>query len=290
MNKAVKCVIYSFLLGGLLALVAQAILAVWTAVVAGTALAAWKGAFTLMSMGVIGCILGGLGIYQFLGDKAPFGSYLPFSGFAMACGMKAVGPWMGGKSVIECLKPLLWLVIWFNAAGLIVCAAFGFACTELGFIPQAHVQAPDPTLLFPGAFLMGGILCAFFEICWQVLGKVWKGAKHVHILFFAWCCGALIAPFGFSLDLITMFGEGFAVMIPVGGHNMYMVGMELAEGNIAGAIGHLSTFFGAVGGLAVTACFTWIIYNAKFGRQNIIETRKQRAQGYIEDLNKPAHH
>ena len=91
--KPYKTIIYSFFVGGMFALIAQAILAVWQAVLVGTPMEFFIGGATLVSMGVIGCILGGLACYQYVEEWATFGALLPFSGFAMAVGMKAVGPW-----------------------------------------------------------------------------------------------------------------------------------------------------------------------------------------------------
>ena len=58
--KPYKTIIYSFFVGGMFALIAQAILAVWQAVLVGTPMEFFIGGATLVSMGVIGCILGGL--------------------------------------------------------------------------------------------------------------------------------------------------------------------------------------------------------------------------------------
>ena len=64
--KPYKTVIYSFFLGGLFALIAQAILVIWQTVLADTPMAFFMGGATLVSMGVIGCILGGKAVYQHL--------------------------------------------------------------------------------------------------------------------------------------------------------------------------------------------------------------------------------
>ena len=56
--KPYKTVIYSFLVGGTFALIAQAILTFWQTVLVGTPMAFFMGGATLISMGVIGCILG----------------------------------------------------------------------------------------------------------------------------------------------------------------------------------------------------------------------------------------
>ena len=57
--KPYKTVIYSFLLGGLFALIAQALFGFWNAALTGTAMEFFKGGAVLVSLGIIGFILGG---------------------------------------------------------------------------------------------------------------------------------------------------------------------------------------------------------------------------------------
>ena len=75
--KPYKTVIYSFLVGGTFALIAQAILTFWQTVLVGTPMAFFMGGATLISMGVIGCILGGLACYQYVEEWATFGARCP---------------------------------------------------------------------------------------------------------------------------------------------------------------------------------------------------------------------
>lgn len=269
-----KKVVLSFCLGGVLAVLAQAILTIWTELLTGTAMSFFMGGATLVSMGIIGCILGGNAVYQLLGEWADFGSFLPFSGFAMAVGMKSVGPWTQGKGVWECVRPALWLVIWFNFVGAVVCIAFGYLCqaTGLNANPLFVIEKNTSATIFPWAFLIGGILAAIFQVVWEIEKKVLPGkAKHVHILMFAWMCGAVFAPCGLSGMLSGLSGEGFNVMIPIGGLNMYNVGVDFALGgeHFAEGLVHLGSFLLAVLGLFFTGMFTYIIYNARFGRKPI---------------------
>ena len=71
--KAYKTVIYSFLIGGVLALVAQALVTVWTNVLTGTPMQFFIGGSTLISMGIIGCILGGFANYQLVEEWGTWG-------------------------------------------------------------------------------------------------------------------------------------------------------------------------------------------------------------------------
>ncbi|MDO4183596.1 MAG: SpoVA/SpoVAEb family sporulation membrane protein [Coriobacteriia bacterium] len=292
--QAWKKTVLSFLVGGALALIAQAILVCWqqTPVTETPFIGNFSGGITLISMGIIGCLLGGFALYQLLGEWADFGSFLPFSGFAMAIGMKSINPWTKGKSVWECLRPALWMVLWFNFVGAVICILFGYICqvTGLNANPIFVSERNTTGMVFPAAFLMGGILCAFFQICWEIWKKILgKKAQHWHILMFAWCCGAILAPCGFSTLLANVFGEGFSVMIPVGGYNMYNVGVDFALGGEEFMIGieHLCSFLIAVCGLAVCCMLTFALYNFNFGRKPITEVHAEMGKKLYERKSAP---
>ena len=292
--QAWKKTVLSFLVGGTLALVAQAILTIWQNLLPGTPLEFFIGGATLVSMGVIGFLLGGFAVYQILGEWADFGSYLPFSGFSMAVGMKAVGPWTKGESLGKCIWNMGWLVIWFNAVGAVVCILFGYICqmTGLNADPLFVAEKNTSATIFPLAFLMGGILCAIFQIVWEIEKAVLPGkAQHVHVLMFAWMCGAIFAPCGLSGSLVNIFGEGFAVMIPIGGLNMYNVGMAFAMGETVEGLVHLGSFLLAVCGLFGCGMGTFAIYNAKYGRTPINEVHADMGRKLMErKQNAPAGH
>ena len=281
--KPYKTVIYSFLLGGLLALIAQAMLVCTRTAFTGTPLEFWIGGSVLLLMGVVGCFLGGFGNYQYFEEWATFGALLPFSGFAMAVGMKMHGPYSTGATMGKSVWAGLWLVIWFNVVGAVVCILFGFIMTMAGW-QTPHFDANSTPLVFPGAFLMGGILTAVFQIVWLIVKSITPKAKPVWILMFAWMMGAICAPCGLSGFLASTFGEGFSVMIPVGGYNMYNVGMDLALGETAVALTHLGGFLLAVAGLFFTGLFTFLIFKGKFGRRTVAEAHLLKAQRAVEEL------
>ena len=77
--------------------------------------------------------------------------------------------------------------------------------------------------------------------------------------------------------------EGFSVMITVGGYNMFNVGIELAA-NLAGAGVHLGSFLLAVAGLAITALFTFFIYNWTFGRKPLEQVHAEKALNSLKEL------
>ncbi|WP_251213027.1 SpoVA/SpoVAEb family sporulation membrane protein [Adlercreutzia murintestinalis] len=285
--KPYKTIIYSFFVGGMFALIAQAILAVWQVVLADTPMAFFMGGATLVSMGIIGCILGGLACYQYVEEWATFGALLPFSGFAMAVGMKAVGPWTTKNAkASKCVIDVVWFVVWFNLLFAAICIAIGFVFGMLGIEPAFTVEKTTGALLFPYAFLIGGALAALFQLLFVAIKAITPKVTPLHILMTAWMCGAIFAPLGVSGALANFSGEGFSVMITVGGYNMYNVGFDLALGHVDAALLHLGSFALAVFGLMITALFTWIIYNAVFGRKPIHQVHVEKAQASIDGLTK----
>lgn len=285
--KPYKTVIYSFLVGGTFALIAQAILSFWQVVLADTPMSFFMGGATLVSMGVIGCILGGLACYQYVEEWATFGALLPFSGFAMAVGMKAVGPWTKqNASMGKCVWNCVWFVIWFNVVFAAICIVFGFVCGMFGAEQGAALGVEKSTggMLFVYAFLVGGALAAIFQILYVALKAVTPKVTPLYILMTAWMVGAILAPFGISGALANFSGEGFSVMITVGGYNMYNVGLDFFYGHIDAALLHLGSFMLAVTGLALTALCTFWIYNAVFGRKPLDEVHAEKALHALEEL------
>lgn len=290
--KPYKTVIYSFLLGGLLALIAQGLFGFWNAALTGTPMEFFRGGAVLVSMGVIGFIIGGLAIYQYFEEWATFGALLPFSGFAMAVGMKMLGPWFKGESLGKSIWQGAWLVIWFNAVGAVVCIAFGYLCGMMGWVPTdlppAIVASTEPIVsltIGARAFFMGGCLTALFQIVWLIVAGITPKAKHVWILMFAWMCGAIFAPMGISGTLANLFGQGFSVMIPVGGFNMFNVGVDFFHGgeHFTEGLIHLGSFLLAVFGLFFTGLGTFIVYNAKFGRKPLGQVHLEKAQHAVAE-------
>lgn len=285
--KPYKTVIYSFFLGGLFALIAQAILAFWQMALAGTPMDFFMGGATLVSMGVIGCILGGLAVYQHFEEWATFGALLPFSGFAMAVGMKAVGPWTKqNESMGKCVWNCVWFVVWFNVLFAAICIVWGFLCGMLGAEPGAALGVEKTTggILFFYAFLVGGCLAAVFQILYVAIKAITPKVTPLYILMTAWMVGAILAPFGISGALANFSGEGFSVMITVGGYNMYNVGLDFFHGHVDTALLHLGSFALAVCGLAITALFTFWIYNWVYGRKPLDEVHAEKALHQLEEL------
>lgn len=287
--KPYKTVIYSFLVGGVLALIAQAILSFWQFTLTGTPMEFFSGGATLISMGIIGCFLGGFAVYQRFEEWATFGALLPFSGFAMAVGMKGVGPWTKqNASMGKCIWNCVWFVIWFNVVFMAICVVIGYVCGMMGVEPgqTLGVEKTQGGMLFFNAFWVGGLLAAVFQCLFLVCKAITPKTTPLYILMTAWMVGAILAPFGVSGALANFAGQGFSVMITVGGYNTYNIGMDLFLGGEHAAAGlvHLGSFALAVCGLALTALFTFWIYNAKFGRKPIDQVHAEMALHELEEL------
>lgn len=299
MMKPYKTVIYSFLLGGLFALIAQGLFGFWNAALTGTAMEFFKGGAVLVSLGVIGFILGGLAIYQYFEEWATFGALFPFAGFAMAVGMKMVVPWTKGESLGKSIWPGAWLVIWFNAVGAVVCIAMGYLAGMLGWTPPADVPAAIITSTDPlvsltigaRAFFGGGLICAVFQIIWLLVKAAIPKAKHVWILMGGWMCGAIFCLPGLSQWLVSQFGQGFSCLIPVGGYNMFNTGFDLFLGGEHAMTGlvHLGSFMLAVFGLFFTGLGTFIVWNAKWGRKNLQQVHLEKAEHALEEAKGSSH-
>lgn len=287
--KPGKTIIYSFLVGGVFALIAQTLVSFWTVVLTGTPMQFFIGGSTLISMGIIGCILGGMAVYQRVEEWATFGSLLPFSGFAMAVGMKAVGPWTKkNENMGKCIWNCVWFVIWFNVVFMAICVVLGYVCGLMGVAPAQNMGVPktEGGMLFFNAFWVGGLLAAIFQCLYLVCKSINSKTTPLYILMTAWMVGAVLAPLGVSGALANFAGQGFSVMITVGGYNTYNIGMDLFLGGEHAMTGlvHLGSFALAVCGLAVTALFTFFIYNYNFGRKPIDLVHAEQAMESLEEL------
>ncbi len=233
--------------------------------------------------------MGGLACYQYVEEWATFGALLPFSGFAMAVGMKAVGPWTKKNETMgKCIWNCVWFVVWFNVLFMAICVAIGYVCGMMGVEPAQNLGVPktEGGMLFFNAFWVGGLLAAVFQVLFIVCKAITPKTTPLYILMTAWMVGAILAPFGVSGALANFAGQGFSVMITVGGYNTYNIGMDLFLGGEHAAAGllHLGSFALAVCGLALTALFTFWIYNAVFGRKPIDEVHAEKALHSLEEL------
>ena len=190
---------------------------------------------TLVAMGVIGGVLGGLGVYRHLAAKTTFGANLPFSGFAFGVGEKMIHGWTKKRpdNFWLCTWRGMWMLIWFNVivfvATFIVAGLYYYlggihdSSTFLLVQPTVHVEGP---LLILTSFITGGVVTCFFEII-LLLTRL----PFVVVLAFAWIFGAIITPLGIMPWLSEFGGWGVNVMIANGGQILYNVAFMFFNGN-----------------------------------------------------------
>lgn len=276
--KAAKSVLYVFLIGGLFALVSQTITTFWGCVL-GEAFELYVPCLTLISMGVIGSILAGFAVYQYFIEWSGFGGILPFSGFAVGVGQTMLGPWWKGASTGKSVWAGVFLLLWFNIIVALITILIGVGCGVLGVTAES-APAVEGAIVFPLSYAGGGLMCAVFQALFILAKKAYKDTEPIHLLVFGWLMGAVLAPTGLCTTLIHTFGQGFGIMLPVGGYQMYTIGYLLAQGGEAASEGMamLGAFALAILGLFVTGLCTFLIYRANFGRKTVEQVHLERAQ------------
>ena len=280
--KQAKSVLYAFLIGGLFALVSQTVTTFWGYAL-GEAGELYVPCLTLVSMGVIGFIMAGFAIYQYFIEWSGFGGILPFSGFAVGVGTTMLEPWFEGKSTGKSIWAGVFLLLWFNIIVALITILIGVACGMMGVTAES-APAVEGAIIFPLSYVGGGIMCAVFQILFILAKKVYKKTAPIHMLVFGWLMGAILAPTGFCTTLLHTFGQGFGIMLPVGGYQMYNIGYLLAQGGSAASEGMamLGAFGLAILGLFFTGLGTFLLYRANFGRKTVEQVHLERAQAKVK--------
>ncbi len=268
---------WTFLIGGALGALSQIIYNLWSAFCTnpGFILSRTLGSDVLVTMGVIGALLGGLGLYRHLASRTTFGAGLPFSGFAFGIGENMIGPWTkpknnGREGFWHCTWHGLWLVIWFNVlvfalsffiAGLCYYGAGIKESTQYLLVqPLAHpVSGP---LLYLTAFITGGLITCVWELV-IVITKLPMSA----VLAIAWCSGTLLAPTGIMAWLSSFGGWGMNVMIMNGGQILYNVGFMFFNGT-PGAGFEFAALVITIGCLFLTGWLCFILHIIKYGHKS----------------------
>lgn len=280
--RALKSVVYAFLIGGLFALVSQTITTFWGFAL-GEAGELYVPCLTLISMGVIGFVMAGFAIYQYFIEWSGFGGILPFSGFAVGVGMEMLGPWFKGASTGKSIWAGVFLLLWFNIIVALITILIGVACGMAGITAEV-APATEGVMIFPMAYVGGGIMCAVFQILFLLAKGVYKKTEPIHMLVFGWLMGAILAPTGLCGSMLAIFGQGFGIMLPVGGYQMYSIGYLLAQGGAAASEGlaMLGAFGLAILGLFFTGLGTFLLYRANFGRKTVDQVHLERARAKEE--------
>ena len=274
-----KSIWYAFLIGGMFALISQTVTTFWGFAL-GEAGELFVPCLTLVTMGVIGFILAGYGVYDYFIEWSGFGALLPFSGFAVGVGNTMLGPWYKGASTGKSIWAGVFLLIWFNLIIALITIIIGLICGALNVTVSAPA-AIEGTIIFPLAFVGGGIICAVFQILWLIAQAISPKIEVIHMLCFGWIMGAVLCPTGLCTTLIHVFGQGFGIMLPVGGYQMYNIGWLItANGGAAAGEGFamLGAFLLAILGLFVTGLGTFLLYRKNFDRKPMAVTHLERAE------------
>ena len=268
-----KRLAWTFVIGGALGVVAQIVYYLACAIFTdpNSVLTEVHGSDTLVMMGILGAILGGLGFYRHLSKRSTFGAGLPFSGFAFGVGENMIHPYTSEekKGFFASTWKGLWLVIWFNV--LVFSIAFfiagiyhfGFGIensTDFYWVQPLANPVTGP-LLYVTAFVSGGVICCIWETV-IVLTKL----KLSTVLAIAWCVGALLTPTGIMAWLGSFGGWGADVMVMNGGQICYNVAFMFFNG-IKGASFEFAALVLTIGCLFLTGWLTFIIHIVKYGRK-----------------------
>ena len=277
--KEAKSVFYAFFIGGLFALVSQTVTTFWGFAL-GEAGELFVPCLTLVTMGVIGFILAGFSIYQYFIEWSGFGAILPFSGFAVGVGNTMLEKWCEGASAGKSIWAGIFLLIWFNCIVALITVLIGVFC-GMGNVTFTAAPEVEGNIIFPLAFVGGGLMCVVFQVLFILAKKVYKKCAPIHMLVFGWLMGAVLAPTGLCTTLMHTFGQGFGIMLPVGGYQMYNIGYLLTANGGAGAsegIAMLGAFALAILGLFVTGLCTFLLYRKNFDRKTAEQVHLERAE------------
>ncbi len=280
---------WTFVIGGALGVLSQIIFDLWSAFCTDPnfVLSKTLGSDDLVTMGIVGAILGGLGIYRHLDKRSTFGAGLPFSGFAFGIGMNMIGAWTKDKpeSFWKCTWKGLWMVIWFNVLVFALCFfisgiyyyGFGIHDSKQFFLIQPLADPISGPLLYLTGFIAGGIITCI----WEFILIVTK-AKMVRVLATAWCIGCLLAPTGIISWLGSWGGWGAQVMIMNGGLICYNISFMFFNG-IAGAGFEFASLVLTVCCLFLTGWLCFIIHILKYGHkpQNYKELEAEKANAEV---------
>lgn len=125
--KYVKPIALAFLIGGIFAIIGQAITMFWLPILGGDS--PFMGFAVLVTMGVVGVILFVTGLHQKLAPSAGFGLVLPFNGFCAAISDAFVSASSESGSPVVGVKAAFGLVAYVLGWGcliILVVAAIAF--------------------------------------------------------------------------------------------------------------------------------------------------------------------
>ncbi|MGI6217235.1 MAG: SpoVA/SpoVAEb family sporulation membrane protein [Coriobacteriales bacterium] len=265
---------WTFIIGGFLGTLAQVIYNIWSTYCTDPSniLSQTTGSDVLVTMGIIGGILGGLGIYRLLGKHSIFGSALPFSGFAFGIGQNMIEPWIrkkneGREGFWHCTWHGLWMVISFNvfvfamsfAIAGIYYYGFGIHDSSQFLLVEPLANPVSGLPLYLTAFITAGAICCV----WELFISATK-LSLTKVLAISWLTGCALTPTGIMGWLSSFGGWGANVMIMNGGQIFYNVSFMFFNGT-AGAGFEFASLVVTIGCLFLTGWLCFIVHIAKFG-------------------------
>jgi len=273
--EEVKRLLGAFAVGGLLAVVGQAILLGFTTWLAGSHnafVASLPGPLTLVSLGVIGGLLYLPRLYDKLEAISGYGAALPFSGFCVAIAHAVETARLEGGSAGKAMAAgvrLVLQIIGVASIGAFIIAAAAHAANTLlepiTFLAATLARAQAEVLpfatgsaaAFAGAFLVGGVVCLLF----QAFGD-YTGTATPRVLVLAMLVGGLLTPMGVIASLGVV--GGVAGDYTAVGAGSAVTGASMAL--FAGSVAPLLTVLGVFCVLTVLGCL-WGLARAGLAKQ-----------------------
>lgn len=128
--KIAKPIAAAFVVGGILAVVGQLFLTLYTAILGADSM--FLAALTLVSVGLVGAVLFVAGIYQKIEKFGGFGAIMPFSGLAAAVGGTIAGAKQGGATTGQAIKEGVMLVVYVVGIGTVISVIIGVIAFFVG--------------------------------------------------------------------------------------------------------------------------------------------------------------
>lgn len=207
-----KTVARAFLAGGIMGMITQLLMTVWTLVLGGDSM--FVGPLSLVCLGLITLATYPSGLFNKVQDWGGWGIMLTFSGLAGAVAdcFRAVKGQSGsaGKAVLEAFKLVFGIVSVGAIAFIVVDLLMVFCGIDFGIAAMLATVTPAIPiyLAFVLAFVFGGILAAIFQIAAML-----SNSRPPTLLKIGFAIGGLCVPLGFLDWLEAIGGGGIAAMV-----------------------------------------------------------------------------
>lgn len=216
-------ILWAFLVGGILSVITEGLR--WLLLAIGLSPTSWAITVMLMTLGLIGMVTSYFGLYQKLVGLGGFGAFLPFCSLPCSIMMDYTAARNKGASVgkatLRGLKGpafvfgtgigvtiVLALIVYFvqGAGGMIG------QLQNAGMLESGPVTLP----LFLKAFLIGGLICAV----WQIFFCINKRSITLNMAMGIYV-GAILTALGAMEYIVSFAGTGMTLMIHATGEGVY---------------------------------------------------------------------